>query len=97
MSYEGYSQLLCKNGHSWNLDSYQMDYLNLKDHKCPKCGCPAIWENGVNVTNGSWDDNGNRIDGFVNLKIKQKISGICSNCGEEHICETIYEIPKKKK
>ena len=53
----------------------------------------------VNTTNGSFDDEGDgeRIDGFVELKVKIKQSGICSCCNEEHICETRYEIPKEDK
>ena len=56
MSYEGYSQLLCKNGHYWKKDCYEVDYTELKDHKCPVCKKPAIWENMVDITNGSFDD-----------------------------------------
>ena len=96
MGYSGYSRLLCKNGHLWEKDCYEMDFLELKDHKCPVCEEPAVWENMVNTTNGSFDDNGKRIDGFIELKVKKKISGICSCCGGEHICEITYHIPKKK-
>jgi len=97
MSYEGYLQLLCKNGHQWTLDCYEIDHIELKDHKCPKCDEQAVWENMVDVTNGSFDDNDNRIDGYIKLKVKKKISGVCSCCGKEHVCEITYEIPKKKK
>ena len=69
-----------------------MDYTELKDHKCPKCGEPAIWENLVNTTNGSFEDD-ERIDGYIELKIKSELSGVCSACGEKHICETRYWIP----
>ncbi len=62
--------------------------------KCPICKEEEVWENMVNVTNGSHDDDGKRIDGYIELKIKLEISGTCSTCGEKHICETMYEIPK---
>jgi len=94
MSYEGYSQLLCKNGHKWSVDCNELMYCEPKDYpECPKCGEPHIWENMVNVTNGSFDDNGYRIDGFVELEVDEEISGECSWCGEKHICERIYKIP----
>ena len=97
MSYEGYSQLLCKNGHYWTKDCEEMAYLELSKHKCPKCKQPAIWENMVNVTNGSFDDDGTRIDDYIELKVKIERSGVCSACGEKHICETKYFIPKNEK
>lgn len=95
MSYEGFSQFLCKKGHTWNVDCLELDYLELGEYpKCPVCGEPYLWENIVDVTNGSWDDDGNRIDGYIELKQKIKRSGICSACGKEHVCEVIYEIPE---
>ena len=96
MSYEGYSQLLCKKGHHWTKDCYDMDFMELEEHKCPKCNEPAIWENMVDETNGSFEVDGTRIDGFVELKPKVETSGICSACGEKHICEKTYYIPGKK-
>ena len=97
MSYDGYSQLLCKSGHYWIKDCNLMSFTELSDNKCPKCEEPAVWENMVNVTNGIWDDDGTRIDGYIELKIKSQTSGVCSACGEKHICETRYFIPKNKK
>jgi transcription elongation factor Elf1 len=64
---------------------------------CPICNEEAVWHNMVNITNGSWDEEGKRIDGYIELKEKKKISGICSCCGAEHVCEINYEIPKNKK
>jgi len=96
MSYEGYSVFLCKKGHKWSIDYEELRYLELRDYsKCPVCGKKAIWGNMVNTTDGSYDDNGKRIDGFIDLKVKKKISGICSCCGKEHICEITYKIPKR--
>lgn len=99
MSYEGYSRFLCKNGHLWTEDDLMQMWSkdSLEDNKCPKCGGSAVWENIVNLTNGSYDDEGERIDGFIELEIKSEWSGICSECGGKHICETIYKIPKDLK
>ena len=95
MSYEGYDQFLCKKGHYWTKQlEINWDGGN-EIEKCPNCGEEAVWENGVNITNGSFED-GNRIDGSVELKIKSQTSGVCYTCGEKHICETTYEIPKSK-
>jgi len=97
MSYEGYSQLLCKNGHYWKKDCYELDYMDKKDYpRCPVCGEKHVWENMVDVTNGSFDDDGTRIDGYIELKRRSETSGICSACGEIHVCETTYFIPKEE-
>lgn len=94
MSYEGYSQLLCKKGHYWTLNYYEMDYTELKDNQCPICGEPAIWENMVDTTNGSFDEETDeRIDNYIELKQKSETSGICSACGGKHICEVTYFKP----
>lgn len=80
------------------MDCYGLDWLEKKEYpKCPFCGKKHIWENIVDTTNGSFDDDGNRIDGLIELKVKKKITGICNNCGKEHICEITYEIPKEEK
>jgi hypothetical protein len=97
MSYEGYSQFICKKGHYFTKDCYEIDYLKLRDIQCPFCSNNPVWENMVDTTNGSFDDEGNRIDGYIDLETKNKTSGVCSRCGEEHICEVTYKIPKKKK
>ena len=98
MSYEGYSQLLCKNGHTWNVDCNEMlRYEKRSDVKCPHCGEKAIWKNMVDETNGSFDDDGHRIDGYIKLKMRIERSGVCSACGKKHICEQTYYIPEKKR
>lgn len=96
MSYEGYSQFLCKNGHHWTRDCYELPQIYEEEvkQKCPKCGEEEVWENMVNETNGTYDDDGERIDGYVELKIKSEISGRCSACGEKHVCEVTYDIPE---
>ena len=98
MSYEGHSQFLCKNGHYWEVNCYELPNLMYeKDvkQKCPKCNKSAVWENMVNVTNGSFDDDGTRIDNYVELKQKSELSGVCSACGKKHVCETTYYKPKE--
>ena len=86
MSYEGYSQFLCKKGHLWHLDCME------DETRCPICKGEVAWKNSVDVTNGSFYEN-KRIDGYVELKVK-KIT-CCDKCGT--ILETTYHIPRQKK
>jgi len=96
MSYEGYSQLLCKDGHYWEVDC-NCTSGKLEDETCPVCSNPAIWENMVDITNGSFDpywsmEEKNRIDGYIELEILKEEK--CDKCGS--ILVRIYKIPKKK-
>ena len=49
MSWEGYDQIICKNGHLHSVDAY--NFYDHEDWKCPDCGEIAIWWNQVNQTN----------------------------------------------
>lgn len=78
MSYEGYSQLICKNGHYWSLDCYSVMDINL----CPKCNMPSVWENSVDETN---------CESVGYFPVKPIRQDKCEHCGS--ILEIIYEIP----
>lgn len=55
MSYEGYSQLLCRNGHQWSMDATifsQNVYGSKLALRCSVCGEQAVWANDVDETNG---------------------------------------------
>lgn len=84
MSWEGYHQRLCSNGHYWTVDGYLSE-----PEECRVCGEKFVWENIVDTTNGSYDDNGERIDGFIELEIKEERK--CEHCGS--ILGMIYKIP----
>jgi hypothetical protein len=89
MSYEGYSQFLCKKGHAWAEDcNFSSEFS-----KCPICGEKHVWENMVDETNGTYDDEGKRIDGYVDLKEKERKT--CKHC--KTTLEVIYKIPKTKR
>lgn len=92
MSFEGFHQRLCKNGHLNTQDAMTAMYCG-DDEKCSICGEKFVWENLVDVTNGSFDEEGNRIDGYVELEIKKETK--CKECG--HTLEIIYKVPKKKR
>ncbi len=100
ISYAGYSQFLCKKGHTWNVDCYELPNLMYEEdvkQKCPICGEEEVWTNRVDLTNGSWDDKGNRIDRYVELKSLQKQTVACLNCGDEHLCKcSTYQIPGRE-
>ena len=88
MSYEGYEQVLCENGHYFTFDCY--DYWQEDKWVCPICGAKSAWSNMVDVTNGSWDvETNERIDGFINLQILDECK--CEHCGS--ILEKRYKIP----
>ena len=89
MSWEGDYQQLCKKGH---YTSKSAEYQE-EDTHCRICGEKIVWTNTIDTTNGSFDDEGNRIDGYVELKEKSRKT--CKECGT--VLEILYNIPKKKK
>lgn len=96
MSYEGYEQYLCEDGHY-----SQVDCWDAEDHSVCHCGKPIVWWNGVDTTNGSFDidEHGNetelRIDGYVELKEKSPVKTHRCVCGDVHIvAEATYHIPE---
>ena len=53
MSYEGYEQCICQNGHYFiNNDIYNNYNDDDTNPKCDTCDAPAVWINGVDDTNG---------------------------------------------
>ncbi len=48
MSYEGYTQYLCENGHSLTRDCMESN-----PKVCSYCEARVVWANGVDQTNGS--------------------------------------------
>ena len=94
MSFEGYYQILCSNGHYETFDVYQ----NSPEYfECSTCGEKGAWYNLVDYTNGSYDDDGTRADGYVYLKCLKEFNCACEKCGIKHTYSpAIYEIPKDK-
>jgi len=95
MSYEGYSQFWCKKGHYWTKDCNELTFKEEKE-KCPICNKEEVFKNNVNITNGSFDEDDNRIDGFIEPELKSKRLMKC-DCGRTRVCEcSTYKIPKEK-
>lgn len=100
MSYEGWEQVLCKNGHYHSEGCYIFDY---EEWKCSVCGEGIGWHNSVNVTNGSFEideETGEeeRIDGYVELEVDIPATiCTCDKCGTEHATSApTYKIPEKE-
>lgn len=98
MSYEGYEQLLCENGHLHMVDCW--DSPDPKTWRCDSCGAKLAWWNAVDQTNGSYhtcSETGEevRIDGFVELEVdREVVSEECPLCGHEKVLEDIrYKTP----
>lgn len=87
MSFAGFYQVLCENGHLECFDAFA--YYG--DGKCRYCGAPHIWENLVDETNGSHYQ-GERIDGFVELEVSEEAPR-CECCGQKTGKE-VYKVPE---
>lgn len=98
MSFEGYYQRLCENGHYSAIDVYAGDFQDLDDWECAVCDAPLAWEQLVDETNGIDPETG-ECPGSVYLEIavQPKIC-ICKECGHTHeVDPPRYTIPAKYK
>jgi len=95
MSFEGYYQILCVNGHLGGIDCA---LFNEQLYKCQVCEEPVQWWNLCDMTNGSWDDDGRRIDGFIELEVlTPPVICHCDQCGDDHIAqEATYKAPDEE-
>ncbi len=100
MSYTGYEEYICLNGHYWTKDAYCCygeDHFN--QSKCPICGAAIAWYNVVNTTNGSYEinpDTGEEecIDGSVELEVDVPATICTCPCGHKHVTnEATFKIP----
>lgn len=78
MSYEGYSQNLCANGHLYNTDCYSTSEERICSE--PGCGSESVFSNEVDQTNGG--DQG-VINDWSSLQIEGAVHKKCGCC--EHI------------
>jgi len=95
MSFEGYFQVLCKNGH---YETHSVYATSIDLWKCGACGEGAAWWNMVDLTNGSYDDDGTRIDGYVYMEGLDFFPCKCDKCGIIHYTSpAVYKLPEKGK
>ena len=87
MSYSGYYQLLCTQGHYTEIDCYEYDF-KVRKFQCSCCGSKLAWWNLVDTTN----DAGNPITVEVFIPaIEQQ----CFECGEVHVTRRArYKVPE---
>lgn len=98
MSYEGYDQLLCKNGHYWTCDAFDNVSYDENGPKeiplsCPYCQSPNIWSNSVDQTNGNDVE---AID-MKQFLVQDREFKTCQTCGcASEVTPAIYRIPSPK-
>jgi endogenous inhibitor of DNA gyrase (YacG/DUF329 family) len=103
MSFEGYYQALCENGHLSIYDAYE-----LIERKCPYCNKSTVWTNLIDETNGcdytdcELPEKEKQICrlhgcGWVELEIVEEAKiETCPTCGHTKTLEPArYKIPEK--
>lgn len=105
MSYKGYDQVLCANGHLHQFDCYDTPQLRLgageyqwDDHDysedevyhCPDCGALAVWREAVDQTNNVG------VSTFLKEYKSAELS-ICEHCGlTKQISPAQYYVPSNQ-
>ena len=86
MSYEGYTEALCEDGHYHTWDAY-WDPPAL----CIECGKSLVWFNEVDQTNGDGEDMKAKLEVLEEAKVET-----CPTCHHKNeVAEVRYKIPKK--
>jgi hypothetical protein len=89
MSYEGYEEALCKNGHRYFFGAFE------ENARCPYCGADCAWSNSVDTTNCNKDGKLSE-KGWNYLLISLEEIQTC-NLGHKHVTkEAVYRIPKHR-
>lgn len=89
MSYEGFVEHLCKNGHYWAVDCYDEQSAKV----CKKCKEPSLWRHAVDQTNGICTlEDGSEDSSTVRfpLEVDHYLDEIV------HIRVPIFKIPSKE-
>lgn len=91
MSYEGFVQYLTDKGHYFTLDAYDEEADTYLQKELP--GEVIVWKNHVDQTNGSQDEHGNNIDGFIELeRVGPQRTAVCKHCGRYDMI-FVYKLP----
>ena len=95
MSFEGYYQILCKNGHLYIQDVYEYEQDD-EPWKCPDCGEGKAWIHTVDQTNGSDPQTGEGMPFKLKVKTPQQVK-VCTKCSAATVLRsTTYEIPEEE-
>ena len=94
MSYEGYEQHLCKNGHRFDIDAYWFGYDQIPT--CDICGELSVFCNSIDDTNG--EEYGIILeDGWKTLLIEKEKTETCSQCQHTEVIEPAkYRVPTEE-
>ena len=93
MSFEGYDQLLCSQGHLSIADCYDSVELYSKNELC-RCGEVFVFRHIVDQTNGYDETNPDNCDMKFEEITPEEVE-VC-NLGHEHIIkEATYRIPER--
>ncbi len=84
MSYEGYTECLCANGHYSMYDAYQ------RLRGCQHCDASIAWMNDIDTTN----DGGYPYDNLITIDDKR--DEICLECGQAVTHPARYKIPTEE-
>ena len=88
MSYEGYSQVICENGHYFTRDCFN-------NYSC-YCGGKDAWENMVDQTNGP-DQGEIPIEDMQKFIIEPAKTKTCAHCNHTETYEQAkYRVPSKE-
>ncbi len=87
MGYQGYEQILCKNGHYYQVDCYEWGFSD--GWKCSVCGAGVGWFYAVDQTNGP----GEPFDLFPYLEVPAVLK-TCLTCEHKEMATPdVYNIP----
>lgn len=95
MSYEGYEEHLCKNGHRFSIPC-QYAFGDMEEVKCQFCNEHSVWFNAVDQTN--CDEYGAIQEAdWEKFLIEPTKTETCSSCNHTKvISEARYRIPTKE-
>jgi hypothetical protein len=89
MSFEGYYEVLCANGHYDCVDIYNERNPHDNEWKCYSCGAHVAWVHLVDCTNGTGE--------FLRDKLRKLCDAnvwTCPTCLTDRVIEdTVYAIP----
>jgi len=95
MSFEGYFQCLCEDGHENTHDVYEWYDVNEFEQECSISGCKKkiAWWTIIDETNGADEESGEGI-AVVFEELIPADNCKCQKCGHEHLASPMrYKFP----
>lgn len=89
MSFEGYYQTICQNGHYNEIDWLAFEHGTIL---CDECHASLLWRGPrISTTNGTDDDYGQRIEMNPDAENKVPLPPTCTFCNKHTFKLTQYE------